>query len=543
MKTAERKGTAFLTKPSEHQVKGDLMKMIRRLWVLGAVVSAAVTPMAALAQYGGGGGSGGGNVVGPTEETPESVEEARKALSPLLDGGYVSLMGTYQRSISDDELSNNYGGTLLLGYRDWAHHYALEAGLGYTVDSGIQRQSAKIRVLAFPFDSLPMAYGIVGTGLTRFYKYPHSYAPDLIENSENNDFYTVDLTGGLGYLFPFHGSSYDWAIRAEVLFQLGDRFLERESDFQTDIDAPSTFKDVVLNIGLQLPTRKKAPKPEKPAEDAQVVAPVAPVDTDGDGVPDPQDQCPNTPAGTQVNDVGCPLPPPCKPPEAGQKVDLSGCAVGDTIVLRGVNFEFDKAKLTVNAKTLLDGVSDALTTAPDITVEVGGHTDSKGGDDYNQKLSEERAQSVMAYLTEHGIAADRMTAVGYGETQPVADNDTDEGRELNRRVELKITNAASTSTSTAPMATDTAMPSDPMMPADQQAMPADAAAPATPEAAMPAAGDAMPSDGAMTPLSTDMPSDGAMPGLDPTPAPDAAMAADPAAAPDAMPEAPAAGTP
>src|SRR3546814_12672178 len=91
-----------------------------------------------------------------------------------------------------------------------------------------------------------------------------------------------------------------------------------------------------------------------------------------------------------VNDVGCPLPPPCKPPEAGQRVDLSGCAVGDTIVLHGVNFEFDKAKLTINAQTILDGVADALVAAPDVRVEVDGHTDSKGSDDYKQKLSEAR---------------------------------------------------------------------------------------------------------------------------------------------------------
>lgn len=476
--------TASQNEPSEYQERGDLMKVIRRLCVVGFLASAVATPATVLAQYGGGGGGGGGSVpaMGPAEATPQSVEEARKAMSPLLDGGYVSLMGTYQRSLEDDVLSNNLGGSILIGYRDWAHHYALETGLAYTVDSGVQRQSGKIKVLVFPFDSLPMAYGVLGTGITRFYKYPHGHAPDLLAVSRNDDFYTVDLAGGVGYMLPFHGSSYDWAIRAEVLFQLGDRFIERESDFQTDIDAPSTFKDVVLNIGLQLPTRRKAPEPVKPAQDAQIVAPVAPVDSDGDGVFDPADQCPDTPAGTQVNEVGCPLPPPCKPPEAGQRVDLSGCAVGETIVLRGVNFEFNKANLTLNAKTLLDGVSDALMSAPDIRVEVGGHTDSKGSDDYNQQLSENRAKSVMAYLTERGVTADRMTAVGYGEVQPVADNDTDEGRELNRRVELKITNAAATTSglSTAPTASDAALPSDSsVMPADDlQAVPADTTMPA-----------------------------------------------------------------
>ncbi|NGY06788.1 OmpA family protein [Solimonas terrae] len=495
------------------------MKKIIGLWVVGFVASATLMPGTALAQYGGGGGGGGGGSapsMGPAEDTPQSVEDERKALSPLLDGGYVSVMGTYQRSLKDDVLSNNLGGAVLIGYRDWARHYALETGFGDTVESGIQRQSAKIKLLVFPFDSVPMAYGVFGTGMTRFFKYPHGYSPDLLETSKHKDFYTVDVSGGLGYMFPLHGDSYDWALRAEVLFQLGDRFLERENDFQTDIDAPGTFKDIVLNIGLQLPTRKKQPKPEKPAEDTQMVAPAAPVDTDGDGVMDPGDQCPDTPAGTQVNAVGCPLPPPCKPPEAGQRVDLSGCAVGDTIVLRGVNFEFNKATLTVNAKTLLDGVSDALTAAPDIRVEVGGHTDSKGSDDYNQKLSEARAQSVMAYLIERGIAADRMTAVGYGETQPVADNDTDEGRELNRRVELKITNAASAATAAVPASSDAA-------PADQQPMPDDAQGPAAADdsTAVPAEDGSAPADEMTAP-----------------PAADAATPPDPAAAADTMPASP-----
>src|SRR3546814_20751200 len=115
-------------------------------------------------------------------------------------------------------------------------------------------------------------------------------------------------------------------------------------------------------------------------------------------------------SGTQVNDVGCPLPPPCKPPEAGQRVDLSGCAVGDTIVLHGVNFEFDKAKLTINAQTILDGVADALVAAPDVRVAVDGHTDSTGSDDYNQKLSETRPQSVVQSTAAQRCAAATLPA-------------------------------------------------------------------------------------------------------------------------------------
>jgi outer membrane protein OmpA-like peptidoglycan-associated protein len=159
-----------------------------------------------------------------------------------------------------------------------------------------------------------------------------------------------------------------------------------------------------------------------------------------------------------------PPPPPCQPPAPGQPINLEGCKVGDTIVLRGVNFEFDKATLTVNAKTLLDQVADALLARPDIKVEIDGHTDSKGSDAYNQKLSQRRAESVKQYLVGRGIDAGRMTTQGFGESKPVADNSTAEGRELNRRVELKITEsntgataepaAASAETSTLPASTE-----------------------------------------------------------------------------------------
>ena len=131
--------------------------------------------------------------------------------------------------------------------------------------------------------------------------------------------------------------------------------------------------------------------------------------------------------------------PACDAPAAGQSFSLDGCKVGDKVVLRGVTFEFDKARLTPDARVLLDMVSDALLARTDIQVEVAGHTDSKGSDAYNQKLSERRALAVKEYLAGRGVEASRMTAVGYGETQPVADNGTDEGREYNRRTELKVT--------------------------------------------------------------------------------------------------------
>lgn len=155
-------------------------------------------------------------------------------------------------------------------------------------------------------------------------------------------------------------------------------------------------------------------------------------DNDGDGLIDfPSDKgCSAADDGDETD--------PCKTPGVGEKISLKGCGTGDVIVLRGVNFDFDKSSLTANARTLLDDVAAELTAYPDIKVELSGHTDAKGTDDYNQALSDRRAKAVLKYLKAQGIAADRMTALGYGQSKPVADNETDEGRELNRRVELKV---------------------------------------------------------------------------------------------------------
>jgi OOP family OmpA-OmpF porin len=159
---------------------------------------------------------------------------------------------------------------------------------------------------------------------------------------------------------------------------------------------------------------------------ATVDATGCPKDTDGDGVLDGIDKCPDTPKGEKVDAVGCPLPKsaPLFTPEK------------KTLVLEGVNFEYDSATLTPGSLAVLDTVAASLKDWPEVRVEIGGHTDSRGSDAYNEKLSEKRAASVLEYLASKGIDAARMAAKGYGESKPIADNATDEGRAKNRRVEL-----------------------------------------------------------------------------------------------------------
>lgn len=151
-----------------------------------------------------------------------------------------------------------------------------------------------------------------------------------------------------------------------------------------------------------------APAPAPPA-------PVAFVDSDGDGVPDHLDQCPDTPRGVIVDERGCPI-----------ELKLH------------IKFDFDKADIRPQHKADIDRAAAFIRQYPQVPyILIAGHTDSVGTDAYNQKLSERRANAVRdALIKQHGIDAKRLVARGYGESQPIATNDTPEGRQLNRRVEL-----------------------------------------------------------------------------------------------------------
>jgi OOP family OmpA-OmpF porin len=107
-----------------------------------------------------------------------------------------------------------------------------------------------------------------------------------------------------------------------------------------------------------------------------------------------------------------------------------------SLVLEGVNFEFNSDRLTAESSSILQRVAESLKSYPATRVEIGGHTDSTGADAYNMKLSQRRAESVRTFLVQNGVNADQLMVKGYGESRPVADNKTEGGRAKNRRVEL-----------------------------------------------------------------------------------------------------------
>lgn len=178
-------------------------------------------------------------------------------------------------------------------------------------------------------------------------------------------------------------------------------------------------------------------------------------DSDGDGVQDSADKCPNTPRGTKVGRDGCPADSDgdgvtddrdrCPDTPRGTSVDSKGCPEKaavipekqKSLVLEGVNFETSSARLQSSSTAVLDRVAEGLKSNPEARVEIGGHTDARGADAHNQRLSRDRANSVRDYLVSKGVSKSQLETKGYGETKPIADNNTDSGRAVNRRVELK----------------------------------------------------------------------------------------------------------
>jgi OOP family OmpA-OmpF porin len=166
-------------------------------------------------------------------------------------------------------------------------------------------------------------------------------------------------------------------------------------------------------------------------------------DSDGDGVIDPLDECPDTPKGVKVDENGCPLDSDgdgvpdyldkCPDTPKGVKVDAAGCWI-----IKDLKFDYNKWDIRPEYYAGLDNAVHVLNVNPTMKVEIDGHTDSIGSDAFNQNLSEKRAKAVREYLISKGIDPNRLTAKGLGERDPVASNETPEGRAQNRRVVFNV---------------------------------------------------------------------------------------------------------
>jgi OOP family OmpA-OmpF porin len=161
-------------------------------------------------------------------------------------------------------------------------------------------------------------------------------------------------------------------------------------------------------------------------------------DSDGDGVSDQFDKCPNTPAGTVVDGSGCPLKIPAAVDTSlfiRKGAVIAGPAVAPT-AYANIQFEFDSSGLRPTAFPILDATSADL-RASKKSITINGYASSEGTAAHNLTLSKDRATAVKTYLVNSGVDAKKLKVKGNGETHPVADNNTEAGRELNRRVEFK----------------------------------------------------------------------------------------------------------
>ena len=348
---------------------------------------------------------------------------ALSAGSALADDAYKTyfdVMGTISSHDRDRVVADGIAGGALRYGMIFNERWNFEGALGYLEQdadsskggtSDLEQWSVGANALAVFYRGKPFQpFLLAGLG---------GVNSDYANDDDTNLYY--DLGAGA------FASIFDDAarIRADVVY----RFEDDDAD----------NKDWIFNIGVNIPLGKKS---------EPVVMAAAPLDSDGDGVPDDLDQCPGTPAGAVVDANGCELDSDgdgvvdrldkCPDTPPGLEVDADGCALPTVISLEGVNFRTNSAELLDGADEVLDVQAATLDDNVDVLIEVAGHTDSVGDAGYNEQLSQRRAEAVRDYLVSKGVAAERITAVGYGESEPIASNDTAEGRAENRRVELRI---------------------------------------------------------------------------------------------------------
>ena len=349
-----------------------------------------------------------GCAMAQSDSTTETVTESK---------GYLGVV-PYYLSADEDRLATDDGRGLAVLYgRNWTGGWFWEAQtFGGMIETGV--------------DGLADFYQY-GAGLDVGYRFRHDrerWSPYILlgagvirndvvpETAVDNDWFGnaalgfttgalgkggVTLRGEARYIRdrftygPVNGMN-DWRYSLGVTVPLGRRSVERE-----------TIRERVVTETVTVP------------QEARIV------DSDNDGVPDQIDQCPGTLEGLATDNRGC--------------ASQSG---GEPQALRldDVNFELNSATLTAGSRATLQRVAEALRGEPNLRAEIAGHTDSSGADDYNMRLSQQRADAVLTWLVGEGIERNRLQARGYGETQPVADNGTADGRARNRRVEFRVLN-------------------------------------------------------------------------------------------------------
>lgn len=238
------------------------------------------------------------------------------------------------------------------------------------------------------------AYGLAGLG----------YQNVSQELDKHNDSAIFNYGIGLRYDIPYYGI----AIKGDVRHLIATKENQNDIMYTLGLGMPLGKKYTNDIIAAKVPTieEEKSPIVEEKTEILPVIE-----DDDKDGVSNKFDKCPNTSAGVKVNKDGC-----------VETVNLN------------INFDNNSAEIKNIYNEKLHQFANMLKANQSMTAVIEAHTDSKGSDAYNQNLSDRRAVSVVNALKNYGVNSSKLKAIGYGETQPIATNETEEGKALNRRV-------------------------------------------------------------------------------------------------------------
>jgi OOP family OmpA-OmpF porin len=339
----------------------------------------------------------------------------------------------------DDSASFGLG----LGY-NISPEWAIETDMRYTPTKSNTGNSEDVDIWTFSLgpqynfrpDAVLNPYITFGAGLMVY---------DLNDTSNDED------------VFGYYGAGLKYALGESTDLRLDARhLLDYRSDDHGNIHDDADWRhhfQAMVGLTFQFggtpahAQQEKAPEPMMVKEEEK-----APGDGDRDGVVDPQDKCPDTPPGVRVDSDGCPTDTDgdgvadyldaCADTPKGTAVDARGCPKEPVEVVTltvNLRFGFDKDQVTPFHYDELKKVAAFIGDYPMYTVVLNGHADDRGPAEYNLGLSQRRADNVRkALIDKYGVAADRISAFGFGESQPVADNVTVEGRKLNRRVEINI---------------------------------------------------------------------------------------------------------
>lgn len=348
----------------------------------------------------------------------------------VIEVGDASALG-----ISATYMFNSYLGLELLAATPFEHDLTasgglepvLEGALG-SADIGSTRQlPPTLSLQYYPMGNKSAWQPYLGVGLNYTWFFDETLDSSFQQTGARDKDISLSNSFGLAAMVGLdYVISNNWIINASVMYAQIKTEAEITNvgglvadpvDLKLDVDVnPWVYR---LNIGYRFGGKSKA-VPVAAVAAAPVAAAVAapapvaaPVDSDGDGVNDDVDECPNTIQGAMIDEQGC------------------------GIKLTGAHFTFNSEALSPDSETMLDEVAERMQQYPDAKLLVQGYTDTSGDATYNLGLSQRRAQSAADYLIANGVDASRLQVEGLGSANPIADNATKEGREANRRVVFK----------------------------------------------------------------------------------------------------------